>query len=318
MKKSTARKLSLSFTIGVSLLAVLSASIATYTWYQAEANATVTANSTSTTITTTKPNDFVFYGYRGNTDPSHEIGATDVDSNGVYDFNDDFETITSSNLAAKTNFDGGVGHANKFNPGDVKCFALYFSGHTSGTAVQLQITNMISQTMNDINASKHRYDRTSGSNVEINVGWTMNAYSLLVTSLTNHIPTSTSSYSTFATSANGNSGTDRIILSSGSNVVGKNGNTNVNLGAANFAIDLYPSTTVSATEGFIFYTIVFEDAVDYRFKEVNSSSDVPLLVPSTDNTRYFLRNTSSLTTAEWNSNCYTDLLFALTTMNFIF
>ena len=314
-------KLGLIASVTVGLLAVCTAGVSTYAWFQATANATVTATSNNTTITVTKPDEFVFYGYRGNTDSTHNIGATDVNDDSVYDFNDDFVQITSSNLDEMTKFTGDPGEANNFNPGDVKCFALYFSNHTAGTTIQLQITDLISQTINNVTASKHRYaynSLTSSYDTEINIGWSINAYSLLVTSLTNHIPTTTSSYSTFATSANGNSGTDRIILSQGSNVIGKNGVSNVNLGAANFSIDLYPSTTVSATEGYIFYTVVFEDAIDYRFKETNGSNQTALLTPSEANTRYFVRNTESNTSAEWNSNCYAGLKFAISTMNFVF
>ena len=324
--KSKSRKLSLIGTIFVSMLSVCSAGVSTFAWFQAQANVNITTSSTSTSITVSKPDEFVFYGYRGNVDSSHIIGARDINDDGIYDFNDDFEEITSANVNAKTLFDGEVGHGNKFNPGDVKCFALYFNNHEVSNNIHLEINNMISQTINNVDESKHRLEKYDGRTYEINVGWAINAYSMLVTDLTNHIP-DPSTYSTFAcsatgkTTAQGNDGTDRIILSRGSNVIGTSNGNNINLNTVNgstSSIDLYPATPVSATEGYIFYTISFLDNLTMRYKECTQAADTALLTPSTDNTRYFVNNSSALDTSEWNSNCFEGLQFAITKMTFEF
>ena len=41
--------------------------VSTFAWFQASANVEIETTNTSTTITVSKPEDFVFYAYKGNT-----------------------------------------------------------------------------------------------------------------------------------------------------------------------------------------------------------------------------------------------------------
>ena len=318
----TKRKLSLISGLAVSLFAIVTASVSTFAWFQAEANVTIQTSGSSTTITVTKPDDFVFYGYRGNTDPNHEVGETDVNEDEEQTFEDDFEQITSSNLDAMTKFTGETGESTKFNPGDIKCFAVKFSDHTSGDNVSLKIKKLVSTTINDLNASKHRTQKQDANRYEINIGWAIDIYSMYVGGSTPAV----SSYSTFVESLKGkvtdegSNGTDRFTITSGSETqIARSDDGSTLIRTLTTPIDVFPAAAKTDSAGYVFYSVVFNDDLTTRFAEVTSNVDNTILLePSTNNTRYFIRNTSSSTDYKYNSNCYAGLKFAITEMEFAF
>lgn len=286
----------------------------TFAWFQATAEVNVETSSTSTTITVSKPDDFVFYGYNGN--------LASTWANKGNSFAADFTQISSSNLDAMTKFTGETGEANKFNPGDIKSFALKFTGHSSSNTIYLKIKKLICKTAAD-GTSNHRYDQTSGSDVEISIGWSIDIYSMYVAGAT----PSVSSYSTFVastkgkTTALGSSGTDRFNFGPAeddtTSIAGSIDGNYVRTLSTEIPVYTQPSA-INDTTGYVFFSVVFNNDLNHFFKEVNNGGTTALYEPSDSTTRYFLRNTSSSESAVFNSNCFSDLTFALTEMVFRF
>ena len=106
MKKARA---SLIASVAIGLLAISTAGVSTYAWFQANASATINATSASTTITVSKPDDYTFYAYKGNKLDSWDSSGT---------FNNDFVALTTSSLVnTYTSFEG-------IYPGKNMIFAL--------------------------------------------------------------------------------------------------------------------------------------------------------------------------------------------------
>ncbi len=311
-------------TVSVALLAVVSIGVSTFAWFQANADVNIQATSDSTTITVSKPEDFVFYAYKGNKNDHTLVNSNEKD------LDDDFFTIaTSSDLERETIFDG------TFVPGSKMVFALQFSNHTSGTQLSLEATDLLSQNVKKAlsDNTKSRLDKANDK--EINIGWAISIYSTIVASATK--PKATAYYSF----VNAPSGTDMITLapnnSGGANpdyqYIGKSNGTGVSLGSTygndNYCkaasnIDIYRNNTSTVTAGFIFYAIVFNDAVADRYAETETSAigdTTPIVIPSTENTRYFIPNSGvspSTNMLEYNSNCYSGLKFHISAMTFTF
>lgn len=138
MKLKTKRRLGLLGTISLLMTAILSASVSTFAWFQAQANVNVQASSTSTTITVNKPNEYIFYAYKGNGNSSY------IPEDNGKTFNDDFTPLTTSALVnAHTNFDNMV-------PGDIYVFAIKATGssHVTFTLDQVVSNNATKQGLN--------------------------------------------------------------------------------------------------------------------------------------------------------------------------
>lgn len=65
-RSSKARRLTLIYTTAIALLAVFSAAISTFAWFQANASATVNTESDSVDITVAAPDAVKFYYFKGN------------------------------------------------------------------------------------------------------------------------------------------------------------------------------------------------------------------------------------------------------------
>ena len=91
-------KLSLIATIAVGLLAISTAGVSTWAWFQTNASATVTTESTSTTITVSKPDDYTFCSFKGN-----EVDDYTPTNSFATDFR---ELTTTSDVNTYTNFVG--------------------------------------------------------------------------------------------------------------------------------------------------------------------------------------------------------------------
>ena len=279
-------KLSLIASIAVGLLAITTAGVSTYAWFQANSSATITANSTSTTITVNKPDEYAFYAYKGN-NASHTYTGT---------FATDFEAITSLNLAEKTTF-------SNFYPTKAMTFAVAMEGCTVGNPISLNLTKVTSNTINKQNASKHRLVRSGAK--EINVGWAIDIYTKCVASpnsnyndLINQTSTLSAGDKFACTSAN-----DSTYLAASS--------TEGNIITLSSSISLY-NQNATATTMYLFYTVYFTNATSTWYKEVSSTGTV-LSLESTENTRYFDADSSN-----GNSNCFAGLTFALNELTLSF
>lgn len=281
MRSKKKAKATLIYTLALSLVAVFSASISTFAWFQATAEVNVETSSTSTTITTSKPDDYTFYYYNKN-------GTANYGSpSGT--FGSDFTQVTSSSLeAGKTSF-------TEFIPGQKLTFALYIENVQN---ILLKITKIKSNNAYQ-QASKHRY--ICGGSTEINICESIDIYS--------HYCTSDSmSYTTFITSPTGDKFTPTSATAETA-LAYSSISSNVRTLTAAKQIEIFnvtSSTLTSKKNVYVFYTVYFSTASGILYKEYNESSATnELIVPSTEDTRYFQQNNSG------TNNCYAGLDFAL-------
>ena len=312
-------KASLIASVVIGLLAVSTAGVSTYAWFQATSVATVTATTQgSTSITVNKPDSAAFYAYKGNK-------LYDYDGNGQVDsahsfqnsFSSDFYPIQSStDLAALTSLTG-------IYPGQKLFFALKI---TSPTAVSLKISKLISN-----NATKQGITRTYDNNgtpttvihnrlyyynstdIPINIGWAMDIYVDEKTSVA--IPQNGTyvTYKSFLDDPTGGnpstndkfqfSYSNRGLLDNGSNA------SQVITLTGNNQIPLVNTSNISASEYYIFYSVVFSNTC--LFNEINpstKSNQTPSVIDEAtmNGDRYFVPNNGG------NSNCFAGLAFALT------
>ena len=87
-------KASLIATIAIGLLAISTAGVSTYAWFQAASQVQIQASGDSTTITVAKPDDYEFYAYNGNKQLTYTV--KNVFHNDENEANGDFTLVTSS------------------------------------------------------------------------------------------------------------------------------------------------------------------------------------------------------------------------------
>ena len=279
-------KLSLIASIAIGLLAISTAGVSTYAWFVATNSAGSTATTESTTISTSKPNEYAFYAYKGNS-ASHTYTGT---------FTSDFDAITSSNIAEKTTF-------NKFYPTKAMTFAIKMTSCTVGSPITLNLTKVTSNTINKQDGTKHRYIRTSSK--EINVGWAVDVY-------TKCVATANSNYNDLINSTSTLSAGDKFTCTSANDTtyLAASSTTN-NVITLSTPKSLY-NANATATTMYLFYTVYFTNANTTWYKEVDGSGNV-LKEPSSAATRYF-----DLDTSNGNSNCFAGLSFALNELSLTF
>lgn len=299
-------------TLMLSLFAVATASISTFAWFQANANVTINASSTSTTITVSKPeSQYEYYAYRGNKTLSHVAGATDYDHDSDYDFQDDFISLSSSNVSSETNLET-LG----FYPGRSFSFALKVNNLVAGTSV----VNFSTTTITSNDASKqggglnNRYVNGS-NNVQINIGWAINIHAI--------VSTSASGYASFV---NLNPNTSSFLTSypdlfeygydadygeENPDPLAAGSNASQSFSLSNNLIEDYTALTSSI---YIFYRIVFSNMTDTLYREIDGSGNDVYEPTEGDSDRLFVAYTSDKA-AFCTSNCYAGLRFALNTLN---
>lgn len=285
-------KLPLLFSTFVALLAVFTASVSTFAWFQAQASVNIQTTTTSTSITVNKPDDYAFYAYKGNTDSSHTLQDS---------FSSDFTLITSDNIATETSLVS-------LKPGDVKTFCLVIEGHDPNKNISLNITKI---TSNDASMQSigHRYVYNE-EDIEINIGWAINIYSTAATS------NNSLGYSTFVSSA---SGDDKFGYTNNNRSTLLAGEADGNAIALSTPISIFNDSINSSTV-YLYYSIVFANDNSTLYKEVDSGGR-SLPVPSTEAIRRFkLYNNedSALEKSRCNSNCYQGLTFALNALSLTF
>ncbi len=293
-------KASLIASIAVGLLAITTAGVSTYAWFQASANATVQTVGNDCEITVAKPDDFVFYKYNGNK-TTYTPGLTDNNDDGVIDFYDDFTPlVSSSDMATETSLTG-------MYPGQAMTFAIKL---TNVTSASVDITKVKSNDSVMEGLSQNRYVSGQGSAtaMPVNVGWAMNVFA------TSFTTKASSNYTTFVGSP---SGEDKFKYDELDNTqAGGNyiyhrayylaGATASNVVTLTRPINIF-STSSTSDQLFIVYSVVFSNNDSTYFNEVDGYAGSPnvINVPPESGNRYFSKNTSG------NSNCYASLSFAL-------
>ena len=289
MRKTKAK---LIMTLSVALLSVFTMGVSTFAWFQAQANVNIQTESTSTTITVSKPDDYAFYAYKGNKkyDYNGDTVINSSDFNGYTgDFSSDFAVVTSSNIGALTTLTG-------MYPGQSFTFCVSASNLQEDDAVSLTLDKFIS---NDLrkqnNSSYHRY-RCGSSNVDINIGWAINLYSLPVYTTTEP----DNAYQSFLTSTGLE---DKFQYSYSDSYTAFDGGNPDPLSAGTYgseanqkitpasAINVCSGTVTSGnTKAFIFYRVYFSQAESTVYQEmtdINATARYMATAEPTTRHRYF-------------------------------
>lgn len=295
MKKARA---SLIASVAIGLLAISTAGVSTYAWFQANASATINATSASTTITVSKPDDYTFYAYKGNKLDSWDSSGT---------FNNDFVALTTSSLVnTYTSFEG-------IYPGKNMIFALSIS---SASSAEIEIRKIKSNDSNMEGLSQNRYVAGTSNGTLINIGWAIDIYSTCVSVTTSTVP-AYANYSSFISDpSSGNE--DQFLYDELSNdsahhratYLAASSTTNNVITLSN-PISIFDENSLDPTKDtFIFYSVTFSNSNTTYFNEVSAateSSGTPTIIDivPASGSRYFKKATAG------NSNCYGGLSFAL-------
>ena len=290
MKSKTVRRLSLLSTIGVSLLAVFSASICTFAWFQANASVTVQAESSSTTITVSRPDDFTYWAYNGNGDDSYSPASPE-------NFATDFTQISSGSSATSLT---GLG------PGQKMLFAVQFSDVTSMT---FAIKSIVSNNSSKQSLALPRKVAGSGTpGTLINIGWAIDIYTADSTNGTGYTTIlGASSGDKFNVSADSDANNWAVNTTANATGITYNSTTKTITYATPKNIFTKVDATVRATY-YVFYMVKFSNSNTTYYQELktDSVSGEELEFPNSNaSARYFKKNTSG------NSNCYAGLNFAI-------
>gem|GEM_PF-1763243 len=305
MKKRSvnSRKYSLLFATFVALFSICTAGVSTFAWFQAEANVQVQTTSTSTTITVAKPDDYTFYYYNGNLDNSHEYVGT---------FDDDFTSITNStDLSTYTTL-------SSIYPGKVMVFAVTMTGCSNETYVDLKLTKLTSNTINDQDPSKQRVVRSP--ECEINVGWAMDIYSSAVATAS-----ADGAYDALVNNPSSLSASDKFTFAKGTTKgTGAGAGLRYSSITAAKVMTLYTPIEVykdyaTASNMTLFYAVYFSDTNSTLFKEVDSGGSGTNYGALDNAKRYFdAYSSGSNLDRIYNSNCYAGLKFQLNELSLTF
>lgn len=293
-------KASLIATIAIGLLAISTAGVSTYAWFQASSQVQIQASSSSTTITVNKPDDFTFYAYKGNKLSTWPNKGT---------FGYDFVSVTSSTLAEYTSF-------TSFVPGQN---FVYCVKAQQASSLQIYIKKIISN-----NATKQGlpHERLTWSSNSINVGWAIDIFEY--DEVTNHDVLPSTNYLTLVSTLERNSNyPDRFDFSETNNrtvlEASGTGSSPEKVITLSSDIGIYDNSVSTLNYGkttsalnntkdvYAFFSVVYSDSSDTYYQEVKSGSDsTPVVVSPTDRDRYFQKDDEN-----GNSNCYAGLRFAL-------
>ena len=288
-KRERERKIKMFGMIGMSILVISSLATATYAWFTK-----INVSASTGTLTVIAPDDYSYYSYKGNNDPSHTPTGT---------FGDDFLKVTNENKEAETNFTG-------MYPGQSKIYCIEIASKTAGNDVSLVINSLISN-----NALKQgdTYKRTvSGTTTEINVGWAIDITSMASTDGSGYYEGNDSDWLVVKNASGPLSGDifnetnfPTSTLNSGSHA-----NQIISLGTP-VSMFTANATQKAWTSIYIFYRVYFSDATTTLYGEINASGGYN--VPVTDGNRVFQADAEGGT-----SNCYAGLTFQLKTLTLSF
>ena len=292
--KSLGRKISFISSIFLSLLCVSTAAVSTFAWFQATANVNITATSTSTTITVAKPDEYIFYAYRGNGNSSYiaENGKT---------FNDDFVTLrTAEDVETYTTF-------NEMSPGDLYVFAI---GVKAKSNVNLTLNKIISNNAEKQGLTSNRYRReTNGTTYPINIGYAMDIFVQQYTPTNDSYPTG---YSSFVTSTLGSDIFSYVITNTTDrNTLDASDSSSNHIITLSNPINFYNAQNLTTTNDFyLMWSVYYSTEPSLLYKEVNNTGAIQYEEPASGD-RYFQQDNSG------NSNCFGNLTFALSEFSLV-
>ena len=284
-KRERERKIKMFGMIGMSVLVISSLATATYAWFT---KVNVTASTGTMIVSTVEQTTWNFYAYNGN------------GSDGKYVMQNDFEldfTLIDDTDEDPDNDSSVLADVGELFAGDSVLFAIEVTGVTADTtySVGLDLTEVLSTTWNNKHPTERRYAKhNSYKDIEVNIGWAMNIYTI-------------GSPSNAAYQSDSNYSTDKFSYSiaNGSNIASLVSSNPVSL-ISESALE------TTSTSIFLFYKIHFDDVGSgtlFTEKTNNSyTDDVPY--PQTGAaTRYFLQDENG------NSNCFAGLDFKLKTLS---
>lgn len=295
----------------IGLLAITTAGVSTYAWFQANASATVTASPTSTQITVSKPDDYMFMYYNKN-------GLSNYGSpNGT--FGNDFSAVLDNSLTNLTNM----------YPGQAMTFLVKFESVTSKTVTitKLKANTAIMQRTEGAEytnlLARYQYVDDTHKSYAINIAWAIDIYATYY--LVNHGSTLTG-YSTFITKPTDSTASGGLELD---DLMDCDKDDETALAYSRISSNIRTlSTPIVLTDYddgdgtkdlYVFYTVKFVNTL--KFKEVTGTGGDVLYPPedtaaniSSETYRYFqlpVGNEVSPETLKFTSSCFANLSFAI-------
>ena len=296
-RRERERKIKMFGMIGMSILVIGSLATASYAWF-VHVPATVTSNS----LTIVAPDDYSYYGYKGNTDSSFVPNGT---------FEHDFEHITPSTYSAMTSFTGVY-------PGQSKVYCILIASKAAGNAVTLKLNKFVSNNSTKQGLSQKRYIKDTST--EINIGWAIDMTSMASQDGTGYYDAEHSSTS-WLTTKNAASALTGDKFNPADSVLqsGTVGNTTITLDPESVDPNWRPISVFSSDNGeedwasiYLFYRVCFSDATSTLYTEYNNVDGIN--IPPKAGDRNFYRADG----VEATSNCYSGLTFELKEMELKF
>ncbi|MBE6127568.1 MAG: hypothetical protein E7182_06305 [Erysipelotrichaceae bacterium] len=284
--------------IGFAVLSTSSLAVASFAWFTASTKASANFSN----LTVLSPDSVVLYAYKGNPDPSY---VPEKDGN---KFDDDFVPLDNNTQESiRTQY----ADFNGMYPGKAMTFAFKIENKSSAALSITKLTSndaLLEGLKGTDNQHQYRYVANSTPSELINIGWAMDIY---VTTLT-----SDSGYSSFANDPSNNyAAEDKFLYGSDAVVESKYrketylaGTTANNVITLTNQIPLFSSDELDAdATTYLFFSVLFSDHDSTYYQEVNGNSGTAtdLDVIPTSGDRYFRKTTSG------NSNCYSNLTFAI-------
>lgn len=295
MRSKAKMKLSLLASMGVSLLAVASASISTFAWFQAQADVTIIASGASTTITVTKGLDYTYYVYKGNFknfDTSSDlVGYTTAPASTTGTFLSDFAVISSSSGVTPTK----ASDTTNLWPGEKLTYAVKVTGITNNK-IKMYLK---SYTSTSANGTYKRYIKGE-TNTIVDMAMAMDIYTMSSTNGAGYYDAT--SASTKAASFLNKTATDGLTDKFNYPTVTSYENTN----------PLYETTSAGSFSSgtiYIFFTVMYSNLQKDLYKEETQggSSEIEPAGPNTD--RYFKHYETG-----GYSNCFQGLTYQINTL----
>ena len=270
-------KASLITSVVIGLLAVCTAGVSTYAWFQANASATISASESSCDITVSAPDDI------------------DVDTTSVYMYEGDADGLNvDDDFTPVPNAEDRV--LNNFWPGDIVTFAIKVASEGRDIA-----TGSMNITYRALHLSNRTIQGTSGASTRvvsilsaINISTGANASGDYPASLTDAKTPDSRTGELFSDIEDNDIEIDDITYYYKEDSVE----------------DAIDDETIGDDVGYFFYTIEFKDVEDTYFIETDSGGVALKDTPRDDeSTRFFTGANAG------NSTCYEGLIFNVTAID---
>ena len=279
-------KASLITSVVIGLLAVCTAGVSTYAWFQANASATISASESSTSITVTKPDQLVYeyYYYNSNSTNGYKTGDSYTAFTGA---GGAFTLISSTTTTAYTS-------VSNLWPGYKMSFCVKV---TTDKAFKLTLANSAVTKGVLSSSTGYRYLYTTSTTTDdIDLARAIHIYADISTS------------NEKATFDNFISGKD----TESADLTNKYEYSKISAGTISLSTGLSTlidqESALESTTYYIYYTVEFSNDSTTYYREVDKDG-VTQYVPKADSTsvkRYFIYDPTN-----GNSNCYAGLSFSI-------